>query len=274
MPEENRPDPETEQAQAASTGELVVAVLESDDEDRKARRHALGRLAVRLAGGARAAGAKSVAGGQWLTGVLADDVAPRIPIRDAATLRAHHPGLDADERAQALIRTATATTATVGAAGGAAAAVKMTAPPLLLTAPALLSAETLTVATVEVKLLAELHENYESPAPGGPVQRTSGYVLSWVHRRGLDSLNEDLLGATLSLAARTALRNRLMRLMGRHLSTFGPYLTGAVAGGAINRTGTKRLAEAVCADLRTGGTARDGGTAALDPGSPALPPNR
>lgn len=247
-----------EDPRQASAGELVVSVLESEEEDGKERRRALGRLAVRLAGSARAAGAKSVAGGRWLADVLADDVAPRITVRDAATLRAHHPGLDTEERAQTLIRTAAATTTAVGAAGGAAAAVKMTAPPLLLTAPALLTAETLTVAAVEVKLLAELHENYGSPAAGGSVQRTTGYVVSWVHRRGLDKLDEDLLGAALSVTARTALRNRLMKLMGRHLSTFGPYLTGAMAGGAINRVGTKRLGEAVCGDLRDGGAAHDG----------------
>ncbi|MDS1269046.1 hypothetical protein RIF23_01915 [Lipingzhangella sp. LS1_29] len=234
----------------ASTGELVVAVAASDEQNRKTQRRALGRLAVGLAARARAAGVTSVAGGRWLADVFTEDVVPRLPIRDAHTLSLHYPDLNIEERAQALIRTASATTTTVGAAGGAAAAVKTTAPPLLLTSPALLTAETLAVATVEVKLLAELHENYGFPARGGTLQRTSAYVASWVHRRGLDHLDEDPFGATVSVAARTALRNRLMKLLGRHLSTFGPYLTGAVAGGAINRASTRKLAEVVCTDLR------------------------
>jgi hypothetical protein len=47
-----------------------------------------------------------------------------------------------------------------------------------------------------------------------------------------------------------ALRNRLMRTLGRHLTTLGPFLTGAVAGGALNRMATKRLGEAIRNDLR------------------------
>ena len=54
----------------------------------------------------------------------------------------------------------------------------------------------------------------------------------------------------LGTAAKTALRNRLMRTLGRHLTTLGPFLTGAVAGGTLNRVATRRLAAAVRADLR------------------------
>ncbi|GAB3901918.1 hypothetical protein GCM10027612_66150 [Microbispora bryophytorum subsp. camponoti] len=41
-----------------------------------------------------------------------------------------------------------------------------------------------------------------------------------------------------------------MRTLGRHLTTLGPFLTGAVAGGALNRAATRKLAVAVRADLR------------------------
>jgi hypothetical protein len=54
----------------------------------------------------------------------------------------------------------------------------------------------------------------------------------------------------LGAATKTALRNRLMRTLGRHLTTLGPFLTGAVAGGALNRMATKRLGEAIRNDLR------------------------
>ena len=50
--------------------------------------------------------------------------------------------------------------------------------------------------------------------------------------------------------AKTALRNRLMRTLGRHLTTLGPFLTGAVAGGALNRVATRKMAQAVRQDLR------------------------
>ena len=41
-----------------------------------------------------------------------------------------------------------------------------------------------------------------------------------------------------------------MRTLGRHLTTLGPFLTGAVAGGALNRMATKKLGEAIRDDLR------------------------
>ena len=84
-------------------------------------------------------------------------------------------GSTADDLAQALISGAAKATGAVGAAGGALAAVEFAAPPTLLTAPVQLAAETLLVAAIEVKLLAELHEVYEvsrerhdPPADAGP----------------------------------------------------------------------------------------------------------
>lgn len=231
-------------------GELV-AVLASEETDPKRRARLLGRLSAALADSARRARATSVAGGRWLTGLFAEEIAPRIPIRDRETLIRHHRGLQGEDLADALERVAANTTTAVGAAGGALAAVQFAAPPLLLTAPAQLVAETVVVAAVEVKLIGELHEVYGTPARGSTLQRTSGYLASWARRRGIDPVRgAESLTTTLGAAARTALRNRLMRLFGRHLTTLGPYLTGAVAGGTLNRSGTRALARAVRADLR------------------------
>nr|WP_245929260.1 hypothetical protein [Murinocardiopsis flavida] len=225
-----------------------MAEGETDD---KGRAKLLGRLSAALARSARAAGAKGVAGGRWITDLFANEIAPRIPVRDRATLIAHYNGLTGEELAEALVRNAANGTTTVGAAGGALAAVQFTAPPLLLTAPAQIAAESVVVAAIEVKLLGELHEVYGVPVGGTPLQRTSGYLVSWAKKRGIDPLQgTQTFAVALGAAAKTALRKRLMRLMGRHLTTLGPYLTGAVAGGALNRTGTLSLARAIRHDLR------------------------
>jgi hypothetical protein len=46
-------------------------------------------------------------------------------------------------------------------------------------------------------------------------------------------------------------------VFGRHLTTLGPFLTGAVAGGTLNHTATKRLADNIRADLRRHRPTRD-----------------
>ena len=152
----------------STVGDLVARVTASGDDDgsvqtKRERARDLGRLTTALAASARTAGRASVLGGSWLADLVLD-VAPRIPFRDGPTLRAQHPGLSDDDLAQVIISGAAKSSATVGAAGGALAAVEFTAPPMLLTAPVQLAAETLLVATVEIKLIAELHEVYGVPA--------------------------------------------------------------------------------------------------------------
>lgn len=157
-----RPDPGP--ADRASLGELVARVADSDGStDRKAQLAALTRG---LAGGVKDAAGSGFRGvGPLLADVLAD-AAPRLRVRDAATLHLHHPGLSDDEVADVLTKHAARTTAAFGAAVGALVAVEFAAPPTLLAAPVQLAAETLAVAAVEVKLVAELHEIYGEPAPG------------------------------------------------------------------------------------------------------------
>ncbi|WP_449062999.1 hypothetical protein [Planomonospora algeriensis] len=213
------------------------------------RRRLLGRLTAALADGAKRAKASGVGRGRWLADVFMA-VAPRIPIRDLATLSEHHHGLVAEELADDLARTAAKATMAVGAIGGALAAAEFAAPPLLLSAPAQLVAETLVVAAIEVKLIAELHEVYGVQVPGTGSQRAVAFVTAWSKQRGVDPLTPASVTIALGTAAKTALRNRLMRTLGRHLTTFGPFLTGAVAGGALNRAATRKLAVTVRDDLR------------------------
>lgn len=230
-------------------GELVGRLVQPDELEGGERRRLLGRLTKALADGGRKAGASGTGRGRWLADVFLS-IAPRIPIRDLATLSEHHHGLTGEQLADDLVRTAQKATMTVGAIGGALAAAEFAAPPLLLSAPAQLVAETIVVAAVEVKLLAELHAVYGIDVPGTGTQRAVAFAAAWSKQRGIDPLAPASVTLALGAATKTALRNRLMRTLGRHLTTLGPFLTGAVAGGMLNRAATKKLGDAVRADLR------------------------
>ncbi|MFI6595209.1 hypothetical protein ACIBHX_03125 [Nonomuraea sp. NPDC050536] len=236
-------DPDSE------VGELVGKLTTPGELEPAERRKLLGRLARSLSTGARKAKESGIGRGRWLADVFLN-IAPRIPIRDLHTLSEHHHGLTGEQLADDLVRTAQKATMSVGAIGGALAAAEFAAPPLLLSAPAQLVAETIVVAAIEVKLLAELHEVYGVRVEGSGTQRAIAFTSAWSKQRGIDPLAPASVTLALGAATKTALRNRLMRTLGRHLTTLGPFLTGAVAGGALNRAATKRLGEAIRNDLR------------------------
>ncbi|MFO7249537.1 MAG: hypothetical protein DIU60_002145 [Actinomycetes bacterium] len=229
--------------------DLVGRLSEREDIDTAERRRLLGRLTLAVRRTARQTRSPGGRRGRWLTELFVS-IAPRIPIRDLSTLQEHHYGLTGDRLADDLIRTAGKATTAVGAVGGALAAAEFAAPPLLLSAPAQIVAETLVVAAIEVKLIAELHEVYGVRVPGTAVQRAMAFTTAWARQRGVDPLAPASMSAALGTAAKTAVRRRLMRTLGRHLTTLGPFLTGAVAGGALNRAATLRLGRAVQAELR------------------------
>lgn len=233
-------------------GALVARVASRGGDEtisRRDRAREMGTLTKALAASARRAGRLSVLGGGWLVDLLLD-VAPRIPVRSAATLRTQHPGLSDDDLAQVLISGAAKTTAAVGAAGGALAAVEFAAPPALLTVPAQIAAETLLVAAAEVKLLAELHEVYGVPVAGSARTRAQAYLVAWSERRGIDPISPATLRFSLGAATKRALRKRLVRRAGRNLTTLGPLMSGAVAGSFVNHRETRRLGDQVRDDLR------------------------
>ncbi|MDP4508772.1 hypothetical protein [Nonomuraea turcica] len=250
VPENDRQQPGNEIADPdKEVGELVGKLTEPGELEPAERRRLLGRLAQALSAGAKRARVTGAGRGRWLADVFLN-IAPRIPIRDLHTLSEHHHGLTGEQLADDLVRTAQKATMTVGAIGGALAAAEFAAPPLLLSAPAQLVAETIVVAAIEVKLLAELHEVYGVRVEGTGTQRAFVFTSAWARQRGIDPLAPASVSLAFGAAAKTALRNRLLRTLGRHLTTLGPFLTGAVAGGALNRAATKRLAEAVRNDLR------------------------
>jgi hypothetical protein len=218
----------------------VVARLTDDEPiDRRTRAGLVGRLAVLMG-----------SQGRRLVDVVID-VAPKIPIRDRATLRAHHHGLDGDALAQALIANAARATAAVGAAGGLLSSVEMAAPPMFLTAPVQVAAETLAVVAIEVKLIAELHEVYGRGPVGTPAVRGAAYLGSWVRRRGIDPFAGGAAWTgVIGGAARRELRQRLVRRAGRNVTTVVPFLAGAVAGAALNQRETRKLGQRIADDLR------------------------
>jgi hypothetical protein len=202
-----------------------------------------------LASSARTAGRASVLGGRWLTDLLID-ATPRLPLRDLATLRSQHPGLPDEDLAEALISRAAKATGTVGAAGGALAAVEFAAPPTLLTTPFQIAAETLLVAAIETKLIAELHEVFGAVPDGSSRQRAGAYLMAWTNRRAVGPLDSSGIRLALGPTAKVALRRRLVRRAGRNLSTMGPLMTGAVAGSMVNHRETRKLGEQIREDLR------------------------
>jgi hypothetical protein len=229
-------------------GELAVRA--GSEPDLKARTRLLGQLGRGLAGSARGAGLRAVGGGRWLAEELAQ-AAPKIPVRDAATLRAHHAGRSDEEIARALVKHAAIATAGVGAAAGALAGAEYLAPPTLLAAPAQLAAETLAVAAIEIKLVAELHELAGQPARGSLSDRAGAYLMSWVRQRAVDpSAGAAGLAAVLGNTAKRELRVRLMRRLGRNLTSLAPLLAGAAAGAEVNRRATRALGEKLTAELR------------------------
>ncbi len=138
----------------------------------------------------------------------------------------------------------------VGVAGGALAAVEFAAPPTLLAAPAQVAAETLAVAAIEIKLVAELHEIYGLRAEGNTGDRALAYLSAWAQQKGMDPLNPKSMAAGLGTAAKRQVRKRLANRFGRNILTLGPLLTGAVIGGAMNRHETKELGSKILGDLR------------------------
>lgn len=179
-------------------------------------------------------------------GELLAAAAPRLPIRDAARLRAAHPGASDDEIADALVERAAKLTSGVGAATGGLSAAHRLVPASLLAVPLGLGAETVLTAAVEVVLVGELHELHGRPAPGDARARGAAYLSIWsAHQSGHGATG---LTSVLGAAGLRALRTRL----GGKGSSTAPLLLGAALGGRGSRRATEALGARVLRDLRRG----------------------
>ena len=202
-----------------------------------------GTRAVQRQVGAARRGAGS--GTNWLAAHVMT-MAPRLRVRNHAALRQQFPGRSADQIADALIEGASRASAAAGGAVGVWAAL-----PTLPAFPAEVAAETLVLVGIEIKLVAELHEAYGTPATGNVAERMSAYVAAWAHRRGVYMIPGGVVLATGSPLARL-LRRRLAARAGRSAFSLGPLLTGAAAGAYLNSRETRRLGQDVRHDLRRG----------------------
>lgn len=181
-------------------------------------------------------------------GHLADriiDIAPRVPVRDLATLRRQFPGLGPERIADKLVAGAAYASATVGAGVGAAA--MMPVPPAL---PAELAAEITGVAAIELKLIAELHEVYGVRPSGTLTQRSTAYLTCWSEERGIDPGSLVTVNAAFGGQLKRELRQQIMRRMVRNVPNLTPFLVGAAVGAVMNRRDTRKLAAHIRRDLR------------------------
>jgi hypothetical protein len=239
-----------EEAAAREAAEFAVELSESArPQDRRRVAGALSRVRRSAARGSLARQGAAKAGRafsstvNWLTG-QAFAMGPRLRIRGQDTLREQFPGRTDDQIADLLIEGAARAAAAVGGATGAWSAL-----PALPAFPAEIAAETLAVTGIEIKLVAELHEAYGMPAPGGASERARAYIASWAHRRGVYLVPGGLL-----LVAGTPLagqvRRRLAARVRRSTVSLAPLFVGAVAGAMINRRETRNLGNQIRDDLR------------------------
>jgi hypothetical protein len=173
------------------------------------------------------------------------EVAPRVPVRDLATLRKQFPGLTPEELADRLVAGAVNGTSTVGAGIGAAAML-----PVPLAMPTELAAEMTGVAVIELKLIAELHEVYGRRPSGGLKERSVAYLTSWSDERGVDVTKPWTVNTALGVQMKRELRQQITKRLLRNLPSLTPFMVGAAVGAVMNRRDTRKLAERVRGDLR------------------------
>ncbi|MFD5638279.1 hypothetical protein ACFWJM_29585 [Streptomyces sp. NPDC127077] len=225
---------------AAATDGLTAP---ADGSSPAARRRV---VAVRdgLKRGVTRSGVRARAGLAFVTDRIID-IAPRVPVRDLATLRGQFPGLGPEELADKLVAGAAAATSTVGAGIGAAAMLPV--PPAM---PTELAAEITAVAAIELKLIAELHEVYGLRPQGNLKERSTAYLHSWSGERGIDVAKPMTINAALGGQMKRELRQQIMKRTVRDLPNLMPFMVGAAVGAVMNRRDTKRVAGHIRKDLR------------------------
>jgi hypothetical protein len=89
------------------------------------------------------------------------------------------------------------------------------------------------------------------PVRGTATEKGTQLLGAWAQRRGVSLLHPGRISAAaLSVGMRKELRDRLVKRMGRNLTTLGPLLTGAAVAAELNRRATRSLGEQVRDDLR------------------------
>ncbi|MET9885933.1 hypothetical protein ABZZ20_22895 [Streptomyces sp. NPDC006430] len=228
----------------AVSHDTAAAVSSATEADEAARHRSGARRLQAVKNGVRKGGESARAAALYIADRIIEN-APRVPVRDLATLRAQFPGLGPDQLADKLIAGAANGTSTVGAGIGAAAMLPV--PPAML---AELAVEITSVAAIELKLLAELHEVYGQRAPGNLKDRSLAYLTAWTEERGVDLRNPTALDIALGGQMKRELRQQIMKRTFRNLPNLMPFMVGAAVGAVMNRRDTRRVAEKVRTDLR------------------------
>jgi hypothetical protein len=203
-----------------------------------------------LAASARRAGRRAVLSGRWLADTVVE-VAPRLPVRDAPTLSAHHDGLTGDELARSVVRGGGRVTGGIAAATGGIITAQEVSVAGLLLVPFELAALTALVVVTEVKVVTELHHVAGRALPGGPRRRTEAAIVSWMSGRAAPptEVSATVRGDLLGRAGRQQLAQHLRARFTRNLTALAPLLTGAVAAGYLNRKATLAIGTQVARDL-------------------------
>ncbi|MFB6812641.1 hypothetical protein [Streptomyces sp. NPDC056387] len=235
---------------AVSSG-TAAAVPTAAESDEAARRWSGARRLQAVRSGVRKGGEHARAAVQYIADRIIEN-APRVPVRDLATLRAQFPGLGPDQLADKLIAGAAYGTSTVGAGIGAAAMLPV--PPAM---PAELAAEITGVAVIELKLVAELHEVYGQRPSGNLRERSLAYLTAWTEERGVDLTKPTTLNVALGGQMKRELRQQIVKRTFRNLPNLMPFMVGATVGAVMNHRDTRKLAEKVRADLRSRAVAWD-----------------
>jgi len=233
----------------ARLGAALARLIQANESHERVSRAVLREVGAAAAASARSAGAVAIATGRWFGDTLVE-VAPYLPVRDLETLRRHHPGLEGDALADVLVRNAALSTAAVGAGGGALAAITWSSALGLATIPLQLAVEALTVAAIEVKLVAELHEVYGLAVPGTGTERSLAYAAAWANRRGANPLDPRSGLSMLTWTTRARIQRRIVARTGRSVGTATPFMLGAAYGAWLNRRTTADLADELRRDLR------------------------
>ncbi|SDK30732.1 hypothetical protein [Streptomyces indicus] len=231
-------------AQAGTAAPAGAEVSTTDGDGYDAYAAAPSRRLARVRQGVR----KGQEGAKAGIGYLADRImenAPRVPVRDLATLRRQFPGLGPEQLADKLVAGAANASSTVGAGVGAAAMLPV--PPAM---PAEMAAEITGVAAIELKLIAELHEVYGVRPTGNLKARSTAYLTSWTEERGIEVSKPQTINAALGGQMKRELRQQIMKRMVRNLPNLMPFMVGAAVGAVMNRRDTKKLAEKIRKDLR------------------------
>jgi hypothetical protein len=246
----------------ASVVDAARRVVGASDASELTVRESLGELAS----SARRAGRRAVVSGQWLADTLVE-LAPRIPVRDLATLSEHHEGLTGAALAKAVTKASGRVSAGIGAATGTLIAAQQLTVATIVLVPFELAAATALVTATELKLIAELHTVAGRTLGDGRLDASRAALLVWAsgHALGEPARNhgagpglgdgvEDVDGqkddvVVLGRAARRNLVEALRRRFARNLTALAPLMTGAAAAGVVNRQATVGIGHAVARDL-------------------------